>query len=249
MRVPIIVISLLLSGCLSNTSDLDVEPSFNTAIELNGFWEGQFNQGGAVRFLFYDGEIYGTDGSSGYRGSLSYNDSEQSVSMSMKVLGLTTVEDSGDYIVAGGDSFLRSFSGLLINQLSETNSIVGNYTQTTEGGSLSVTTDGTWQNGSALWQLLGTWKTDSYQLNVGQSGNNNVFFGESASGCTFKGDIYLLNDRYPLFEVNMYERSNCTGMNLTTGQSAQGYTAINGRGELEMYVVLNDELLVMTFSK
>lgn len=248
LLIPLITL-LMVGGCLSNTSNLDVEPSFNNAIALNGFWDGQFNQAGAVRFLLYEGEIFGTDGTSGYRGTVSYSESDQNVSMNMRVLGLTTNELSGDYIVAGGDSTLRSFDGLLITQPSAMNSIVGNYTQPSEGGGLSLDTDGTWQNGSALWQLVGTWRAGSYKLSIGQSGDHNEFFGEGPSGCSFSGNIFLLNDRYPLFELQMYSRSNCSGFNLEPGQTGRGFTAVTADSELEIYTTLNDELLIMRFTK
>ena len=249
MRTLFFVTAILVSGCISNTSDLDVEPSFNKAIALNGFWDGQFNQSGEVRMLFYEGEIYGTDGSSGYRGTVSYDESTEEVTMSMRLLGITTSEESGDFIVAGGDSTLRSFSGVLVTQPSDMNTIAGNYTQASEGGSLTLDTDGTWQNGSALWQLIGTWRMGDYKVVIGQSGDHDVFVGSGPSGCTFKGDIYLLNDKYPLFEVNMYERSSCSGFNLTAGQSARGFTAVTGTDEIEMYLTLNGELIIMRFAK
>lgn len=241
--------TLFLVGCLSNSSDLDVEPSFNKAIALNGFWDGQFNQSGAVRLLLYDGAVFGTDGTSGYRGTVSYDEPSEKVNMNLTVYDLTTSEASANYYVSGGNARSVSFDGLLVNQSTSTGTIVGNYVSASEGGSLTLAADGSWANGSALWQLVGTWQAGQYRLFVAQRDRTNTFIGTGPNGCSFEGDIYLLNSKYPLFAVNMHKRENCSGFNLIEGQSAQGFTALNINQKLEMYVTLNDEQLIMTFSK
>ncbi|MFL0806333.1 MAG: hypothetical protein K6L60_03475 [Oceanobacter sp.] len=249
MKLITVALALFLVGCLSNSSDLDVEPSFNKAIALNGFWDGQFNQNGAVRFLFYDGAVFGTDGTSGYRGTVSYDEPSEKVSVAFSVYGLTTSETNANYYVSGGNANAVSFDGLLVNQSTSTGTIVGNYVSASEGGSLTLVADGSWANGSALWQLVGTWQAGAYRLFVAQRDGSNTFIGTGPNGCSFEGNIYLLNSKYPLFAVNMFKRENCSGFNLSDGQSADGFTALNINQQLEMYLALNDEQLIMRFSK
>merc|ERR1711879_751024 len=248
MKIIAIVFALLLSGCLSNSSDLDVEPSFNKAIALNGFWDGQFNQSGAVRLLFYDGAVFGTDGASGYLGTVSYDESTENVSMSLTAYGLVVSEPAADYYVSGGNAEHFSFDGLLVNQSTSSGTITGNYVSASEGGSLTMIADGSWANTSGLWQLVGTWNAGSYQMFVAQRDSNNTFIATGPGGCSFEGDIYLLNEKYPLFEVNMYKRENCSGFNLESGQSARGFTGLNINNQLEFYITLNGEQLIMQFS-
>ncbi len=248
MRALVFPLLLLLAGCLSNTSDLEVEPSFDKAIALNGFWDGQLDQSTDVRFLFYDGSVFGTGGDHGYLGTITYDETSEEVTMNLNVYGLTTKEAEAEYYVSGGDSEYLVFDGLLINQTNSSGTVVGNFTTASTGGSLTLNSDGSWANGSGFGQLIGTWTAGSYRIAITQVGDIGKFIGQGPAGCSFEGEIYLLNTRYPLFKMNMYSRQSCSGFNLN-GETAEGYTAVNRSGALEVYMTLDNEQLIMTLTK
>lgn len=248
MRALPIAFSLCLASCVAVDDNMPIEASYDRAIALNGFWDGQFDQSGKLRFLVYEGKLYGTDGSRGYVGSVSYITSERSVGMVFDSYPLTWSNNSAKHYASGGSPAAHyEVSGLLVEQTSSTGTIAGDYRVGNNAGSLVLNADGSWDNGSSLWNAVGTWKSGNYNLYVSQLDGKNSFVGTGPSGCSFRGELFLLNSTYPLMKANLYERSNCTGFDITA--TVSGFAAVNQAGGLEMYLINGSSLLIMNFSR
>jgi hypothetical protein len=248
MRILLILVTVCLTSCISVDSNLPVEPSYDRAIALNGFWDGQFDQSGDLRFLIYEGKLYGTDGSKGYLGTVSYITSERSVGMVFDSYPVTWSSAAARHYVSGGTANNHfEVTGLLVDQTSSSGTIVGNYLTTATGGNLVLDSDGSWDNASNLWSVAGTWKSGNYNLYISQLDGKNSFVGTGPSGCTFKGELFLLNSEYPLMKANLYERLNCGSF--TTTSTVGGFAAINQAGGFEMYLINGTEMLIMNFSR
>ncbi|MCY0965248.1 hypothetical protein [Parathalassolituus penaei] len=249
MRALPILFSTVLASCVAVDNNAPIESSYDRAIALNGFWDGQFDQNGKLRFLVYEGKLYGTDGSRGYVGTVSYISSERSVGMVFDSYPITWANATAKHYASGGSvSGHYEVNGLLVEQTATTGTIAGDYRLgTSTAGSLVLNADGSWDNESNLWNLVGTWKAGNYSLYVSQLDGKNSFVGSGPSGCTFKGELFLLNSAYPLMKANLYERSNCSGFDISA--TVSGFAAMNQAGTLEMYLLNGTSMLIMNFSR
>ena len=248
MRILPVVCSLALASCISVDNNMAVEPSYDRAIALNGLWEGQFDQSGTVRVLIYEGNLYGTDGYRGFLGTVSYITSERSVGMVFDSYPMQwSSSAAGHYATGGAVQENFQVNGLLLDQSESSGTIAGNYRTAQAGGNLVLDADGSWGNASNLWSIAGTWKSGNYSLYVGQLEGKDSFIGTGPSGCSFRGELFLLNPEYPLLKANLYERSGCKGYDVTT--TVSGFAVVNNAGEFEMYFVNGTNLLVMNFTR
>lgn len=215
---------------------------------MNGLWEGQFDQSGTVRVLIYEGKLYGTDGYRGFLGTVSYITSERSVGMVFESYPMQWSSSAAGHYVSGGTADEHfQVSGLLLDQSENSGTIAGNYRTALAGGNLVLNADGSWGNASNLWSIAGTWKSGNYNLYIGQLDGKNSFIGTGPSGCSFRGELFLLNTEYPLLKANMYERTGCNSFDVSG--TISGFAAVNQAGEFEMYFVNGANLLVMNFSR
>ena len=254
MRLLSIVLTasaLVLGGCIAEeddpiTNEQGEEVSDPTAA-LNGFWDGQFDQSGALRVLIYNGNVYALDETNGYYGTVVLDDDSQMATFALTAYTLSENDTSGNQYVADGSEEEFDLSGLLYSGESSDDTLVGDYSNDSTDGSFLLTDDGTWDNNSALSTLAGKWTATGYEFYVETLSGKASFKGIStdASGCTFDGYFRLLDKAYSLYEVELTERKNCNAFNET---DAEGYAAINADGELELYLRKDTDLLFMIYT-
>lgn len=209
---------------------------------LNGFWNGQLDQGEDIRMLIYNGEVFALDAEQGYYGQLTYSDFnlEAKLTLSAKVF-VPQSEATNEYITDSA-STPYVLTGMYYSSGSAPE-LIGDY-KAAEVGSFILNHDGAWKNGSSLNALKGEWQADDTQLRIEPKNNRYEFRGVKLNGCTFSGGISLLNSDYSLYAVDMKERRGCVG----SIKTAQGYAALNDEGDLEFYLRSGGSLLFMTFS-
>ncbi len=247
MRALFFVFTLLLVGCLAEDKK-DPPPALN---QLNGFWNGQFDQAGNLRVLLYEGEVFMRDASMGYYGSLTYSAADQRAALRLTSYMLSLNDtDAQQYATSGAGQTVTMnglfYTGAALPQL------VGDYHASTDG-SFILTQDGTWANPSAFSYLAGQWHAQGLDLRInGESQGKAEFKAISAqvagstaaqAGCTFSGDLRLIDVKHPLYRVSLKERKGCTEFN----QVAEGFAAINASGALEFYLRSGANLLFMNF--
>ncbi|MEN9465993.1 MAG: hypothetical protein RL217_2174 [Pseudomonadota bacterium] len=247
MRALFFVLTLFLAGCLAEDKK-DPPPALN---QLNGFWNGQFDQAGSLRVLLYEGEVFMRDASMGYYGSLTYSAADQRAALRLTsyTLGLNDT-DAQQYATTGAGQAVAMnglfYTGAALPQL------VGDY-QASVNGSFILTQDGTWANPSAFSYVAGQWHAQGLDLRINAENQNKVEFkaisaqvaGSTAAqaGCTFSGDLRLIDVKHPLYRVSLKERKGCADFN----QVAEGFAAINAAGLLEFYLRSGSSLLFMIF--
>lgn len=243
--------SLLLGGCIAEedspvTNEQGNEVSDPT-VALNGFWDGQFDQTGALRVLIYNGNVYALDETNGYYGTVALNSDSQIATFALTAYTLSENDTSGNQYVADGSEEDYNLTGLLFSNEISDDTLVGDFENDTATGSFSLTNDGTWDTNSALSKLAGKWTATGYEFYVETLSSKASFKGIStdSSGCTFEGYFRLLDKNDALYEVELTERKNCNAFNET---DATGYAAINADGELEVYLRKDTDLMFMIYT-
>lgn len=215
---------------------------------LNGLWDGQLDQAGALRVLIYNGTVYGFDETTGLYGTSTLNESGASVDMTLKRYTFSNTEaDAGQYS-SSGTATTHYFSGLLFPTQVDDDTLVGDYETSSTFGSFTLSNDGTWENGSDLAQLTGLWTATGYELYITQVDNHLAFreISSSVTGCTSSGFIDLINQSEVIYEVTVTERKNCNDFNV---EEATGYATITAEGDLEFFLRKNTALLFSHFSR
>lgn len=251
---PILMIAgaAVLAGCIAEEDKNDVtneqgDKVNDPTVALNGFWDGQFDQAGDLRVLVYNGNVYALDETNGYYGTVLLNDDTSRATFALTAYTLTEADTTGNQYVADGPSEDYNLSGLLFSSTADNDTLVGDYENDTLTGSFLLEDDGTWSNNSDLDNLAGKWTATGYEFYVQPLTGKASYKGISTdgSGCTFEGEITLLDETEALYAVSLIERKNCAGFNET---DASGYAAVNADGNLEVYLRKNNDLLFMIFT-
>lgn len=242
MRYLWLVVCVLLIACGSD--DKASEPK---SYALNGFWNGQLDQGEDMRMLVYNGEVFARDAQQGYYGNLTYNDYDLEAKITLNAKLFTTADEtSNEFISASTGPFYR-LTGLYY-QVETMPKLIGDYSSAVNG-SFKFENDGTWKSSSSLTSLSGKWQSNDAELYIQPNTNKSRYEfrkitpATDINGCTYNGEIILLNSSNSLYQVNLKERKNCLGFN----RAGQGYAAINAEGDLEFYLRSGGSLLFMTF--
>ncbi|MBL4571478.1 MAG: hypothetical protein JKY86_00165 [Gammaproteobacteria bacterium] len=238
----------LLTACMAEDKDDDPaptptnsegEPVDNTALSLNGFWNGGFEQTDTLRVLIFNGDVYGLDEDKAFFGTVE-SPAEEEVDFSVIAYPFSYEDATNFEFVADGAATAYTINGLLAT----TTTIVGDFeTDAAEFGALALTNDLTFSNNSSLTSLIGKWTTTDLEMNITSRGRFHGVNNGTDKDCSFEGQINLINAGDSLLALTL-NRRNCDDFN---GDST-GFVAINGDGELELYSKMGSSLLFMKFT-
>ncbi|KZZ45225.1 hypothetical protein A3759_10470 [Thalassolituus sp. HI0120] len=260
MKYLTLFVVVLLSACISeddekdSVTNQDGENISSQTQDLNGFWSGQFNQAGAVRFLIFNGDVYGFDEKNGFAGTVTFDANTLEGKFTLAGCAFSEEDTAAKQFVAeGGSAVDYEMSPLLTTVAAKSDTLVGDFSSgagsSQQNGTVLLTNDGTWPNNSSLSSLQGKWTATGFELYIQQATNKSVFegiaLGDSGGGCTFSGDITIIDKDFALYRVALRERKNCKGFNTT---AATGYAAVNKDEELEFYLKKGDDQLFMQFT-
>jgi len=249
-----ILLPLFTAGCLPEEKTDDIvndqgQTVADPTLRLNGLWNGEVDQAGALRALIYNGNVFAFDESIAYYGTIALDSSTDTATLTMDGFGYTTSETDANQYVAGGSSESYIFTGLVFPTAKEDDTIVGEYEADTTAGGFTLGNDGTWDVNSSLSALKGKWTATNYELYLtevnGVLSFREVSVAATPTGCTSYGTITLINKEQNLYGVQLTERKNCAGFNVT---NAPGYATVDSFGDLEFFIRKDDELLYTRYS-
>lgn len=241
----VLILLVLMTGCIAedkkdeNPTNSEGETVDNTALALNGFWNGGFEQTETLRVLIFNGDVYGLDEDKAFFGTVESPTAEE-VDFSVTAYPFAYEDAANFEFVASGAATAYTINGLLAT----TTMIVGDFeTDTSAFGALSLINDATFSNNSSLTSLVGKWTTTNLEMNITSRGRFHGVNNGTDKDCSFEGQIDLINAGESLLALAL-NRRNCDDFN---GDS-KGFVAINVDGELELYSKMGSELLFMTFT-
>ncbi|MEK9714048.1 MAG: hypothetical protein VW258_15910 [Thalassolituus sp.] len=249
-----ILLPLFTAGCLPEEKTDDIvndqgEAVKDPTLRLNGLWNGQVDQAGALRALIYNGNIFAFDENIAYYGTVSLAAATDTVTITVEGYGYSSSETDANQYVAGGSSESFVFTGLVFPTLKEDDTLVGDYESDSGAGGFTLSDDGTWETNSSLAALKGKWSATNYDLYLtevnGVLSFREVSVAATPTGCTSYGTISLLNKEQNLYSVQLTERKNCAGFNVI---NAPGYASVDSFGDLELFIRKDDELLYTRYS-
>lgn len=243
--VCILTLLALVAGCIAedkkddNPTNSEGQEVDSTALALNGFWNGGFEQTDTLRALIYNGDVYALDADKGFFGTVASPASEE-VDFSITAYPFSYEDATNFEFVADGLATVYTINGLLASATT----VVGDFeTDAASFGALTVVNDGTYSNNSSLSALIGKWTTTALELNITSRGRFHGVNNGTDKNCSFEGQIDLINASNSILAITM-NRRNCDDFN---GDST-GFVAINGEGELELYSKMGSSLLFMKFT-
>lgn len=255
-----LALSINLAGCAGeddkkeSVTNKDGENISSQTHSLNGFWSGQFNQAGDVRFLIFNGDVYGLDDKNGFAGKVTFdaNTLEGKFTLSGRPFSEEN-KAANQFVAEGGIAVDYQMAPLLTTVKADSDTLVGDFSSgagsSQKNGTILLTNDGTWANNSSLASLQGKWTATGFELYIQQAVNKSVFegiaLGDGGGGCAISGDITIINKDYALYRVALRERKNCKGFNTKT---ATGYATVNKDKELEFYLKKGNDQLFMKFT-
>lgn len=247
-----IALPLCLSACLPQDDEDDIlndqgQAVADPTLRLNGLWNGQLDQAGALRTLIYNGNLFAFDDTMAYYGTVLLDEDSAEVTGSLTSYSYSSSDTTANQLIAGGSGAAFTMSGLLYPTTVADDTIVGDYESGSTVGSILLSDDGTWGSRSALATLQGQWSATGYDLYLSEV-NGDLAFREVSStvaGCTSRGTISVIDTAVNLYRVQMTERKNCTGFNVT---SAPGYATVNVDGDLEWFIRRDSSLMYARFS-
>lgn len=258
MRFLTLCITMLLTACVAedkkNTTTNDQGQSVTDAtLTLSGFWNGQFDATTAdsLRVLIYNGNVYGRDAGKGYYGTVTLNDSDQTVLVKATSYLMNSASDApAKQLIADGASSSYELDTQVATLTKTNDSLFGSYSiDSTPTGNLQLTRDGTWDNNSPLSGLIkaGKWTATNHELVMTRAGEGVTFTGISTStaGCNFRGRIENLDTNYNLYSATLTERENCPAFN---NSNVSGFAGFNKDNALEFYFRNDNSMLFMTFT-
>ena len=235
----------LITGCIAedkkdeNPTNSEGETVDNTALALNGFWNGGFDQTETLRVLIFNGDVYGLDEDKAFFGTVE-SPTEEEVDFSVIAYPFSYEDTGNSEFVADGAATTYTINGLLASKTL----IVGDFkTDASVFGALTLINDTTFSNNSSLTALVGKWTTTDLEMNITSRGRFLGVNNGTDKDCSFEGKINLINAGESLLALTL-NRRNCDDFN----GDATGFVAINSEGELELYSKMNSSLLFMTFT-
>lgn len=243
--ISILILIILVSACIAEDKE-DKNPTNsagdtvdNTALALNGFWNGGFEQTDTLRLLIFNGDVYALDADKGFFGTVE-SPTDEEVDFKITSYPLSYTDAPNFEFVADGAATAYTINGLLAS----TTTIVGDFeTDTSAFGSLSLTNDGTFSNNSSLTSLVGKWTTTDLEMNITTRGRFHGVNNGTGKNCSYEGQFSIINPSESLLSFTM-NRRNCDDFN---GDS-EGFAAINTDGKLELYSKMGTALLFMSFT-
>jgi len=249
-----ILLPLFATGCLPEEESDDIvndqgDTVADPTLRLNGLWNGQLDQAGALRLLMYNGNVFGFDETIAFYGTAALDEETATATLTLSGYPYSSSDADSNQFVASGSPEDYEFSGLLFPTTVTDDTLVGDYESDTTPGGFTLNNDGTWENNSSLASLRGKWASTGYELYLTEVGDElsfrEVSLATPATGCTSRGTIRLLDKDNALYALQMLERKNCAGFNVT---NAPGYATVNVDGELEFFVRKDDELLYTRYA-
>jgi hypothetical protein len=249
-----ILLPLFATGCLPEEESDDIvndqgETVSDPTLRLNGMWNGQLDQAGALRVLMYNGTVFAFDESVGFYGTVALDDDTATAELLLSAYDYTSSDTGANQYVAGGAPEDYVLSGLLYPTQNDDDTLVGDYDSDTAPGGFALRNDGTWDTNSRLATLKGKWTSSGYELYLTEVADElsfrEVSVATPATGCTTRGTIRILNEEINLYTVQLTERKNCPGFNVT---NAPGYASVNANGELELFLRKGEELLYARYT-
>jgi len=245
--VQVVFVSTLfvLTGCIGeedkdeNPTNSDGETVDDTSLALNGFWNGGLDQTETLRVLIYNGNVYGLDEDKGFFGTVESPAAEE-VDFSLTAYPFSYEDSGNNEFVADGLAISYTINGLLASNTT----LVAEYaTDASEFGSITLVNDTTYSNNSSLVSLVGQWTTTDIEINITSRGKFLGFNKATGKDCSFEGQFAVINASNSLLSMTI-NRRNCDDFN---GEST-GFAAVNGDGELELYLRSGSSLLFMKFA-
>jgi hypothetical protein len=238
----------LITGCIAedkkdeNPTNSEGETVDNTALALNGFWNGGFDQTETLRVLIFNGDVYGLDEDKAFFGTVE-SPSHEILEFDLVSYPLATNDPiNNEFIADGSATQYLADSALLVNA----RQIVGTFSIGTVGtpSDVFLENDETFPNNQSVASLTkGKWTTSAYSMFISISGNFDVSSSDVTKRCVFVGNFVNINTSNSLMAINI-RREGCVEFN---GESS-GFAAINTEGELEIYSKMGSSLLFMTFT-
>ncbi|WP_300424581.1 hypothetical protein [Thalassolituus sp.] len=247
-----IVLPLCLSACIAKDDEDDIlndqgETVADPTLRLNGLWNGQLDQAGALRTLIYNGNLFAFDDTLAYYGTVSLTEEDAAMSATLTAYSYSSTDTGADQRVAGGTGTSYEFWGLLYPTTEADDTLVGDYEGGSNVGSFLLADDGTWTTRSSLTSIRGQWGATGYDLYLTEV-NGELSFREVSStvaGCTSRGTMEVVDSAVNLYRVQMAERKNCNGFNVT---NAPGYATVNADGDLEWFIRRDSQLFYARFN-
>jgi hypothetical protein len=240
-----LIFLVLITGCIAedkkdeNPINSEGETVDNTALALNGFWNGGFEQTDTLRVLIFNGDVYGLDADKAFFGTVD-SPADEEVDFSIIAYPFSYEDIANFEFVADGAATAYTINGLLATKTS----LVGDYeTDAAEFGALTLTNDATFSNNSSLTSLIGKWTNTTLEMNITSRGRFHGVNNGADKDCSFEGQIDLINAGESLLALTL-NRRNCDDFN---GDSS-GFVAINSDGALELYSKMGSALLFMKFT-
>lgn len=245
----------LLFGCLAEEDEEDIvndqgETVSDPTLRLNGLWDGQLDQAGSIRVLIFNGNVLAFDAATGFYGTVLLDSGSATATMSLNGYSYTSSDTEANQLIAGGSAEDYDLSGLLYPTSAEDDTLVGDYESDIAPGGFVLANDGTWDRSSSLGAIKGKWVSSGYELYLSEV-NNELSFREvnistPATGCTSRGTIKIINEEEVLYSLQLAERKNCTGFNVT---NAPGYATVNVDGGLELFMRKGGELMYALYQR
>lgn len=237
---------ILISGCIAEDKKKDENPTNsqgntvdNTALALNGFWKGGFDQTDTLKVLIYNGDVYALDADKAFFGTV-ISPKEEEVDFKLTAYPLSYTDKPNLEFVAGGTATNYTINGLLAAKTT----VVGDFeTGSAVFGALTINNDETFTNNSSFTALVGKWTTADLELNITSKGRFHGVNNGTGKNCSYEGQFTIIKPSESLLSFTM-NRRNCDDFN---GDSA-GFAAINGDKKLELYGKMGTSLLFMTFT-
>lgn len=243
-----------LSGCIaedeptsSQTSGTNNRSLTIASQYIDGVWRGKLNQKTDIRMLIYNGNVYALGKSEGFYGAAQLNISNEDTKLTLSSYQLSTDDGDNGQFVADGQREEYQFDGLRYSENADGDTIVGSYENERGPGNFLLSLDKGWDSAAEIRDIKGKWTSGKYELYVQPNSQGASFHGfstEEGKGCSFKGQIRLLNEGKALFGVTLTKREHCEAFN---EQDASGYAIISPKKALEFYVRKGSDLLFMNF--
>lgn len=249
-----LILAISLSGCIAEDKPTSSQSSGNSnrsldiaSQHIDGVWRGKLNQKADIRILIYNGNVYALGKSEGFYGAAQLNTSNENAKFTLSSYQLSTNDSDDGQFVADGQREEYVFDGLRYTEKSEGDTIVGSYENDRGPGNFLFSLDKGWDSAAEIRDIKGKWASGKYELYVQPNSQGASFHGfstEEGKGCSFKGQIRLLNEGKALFGVTLTKREHCEAFN---EQDASGYAIISPKKALEFYIRKGSDLLFMNF--